>query len=217
MYYANIKELLGGLKDLEGRGLHVKSILEEQLPSEDVEVSSLCTDLKDLLSKIVVLMAQTEKLNRATKVNENAGGDVSSTAPTPPTSRLFPTPKSPPHLAEDENGRRSPEGSATITTPSSKFDKSSTDELTHEYKKHVGQCQEQQQRYERMMTDQQTNNRGAYQCGCCGAPILVSVMSLPDVHMMSSNNSSHLLRENFYRIPTTPHQPHQLQQNNVFH
>lgn len=221
------KELLGGLKDLEGSGLQIRSQIEDNFPPEDSDASSLSSELKELLSRLVVLMAQTEKLNRATKVTDENGSVKSDTSasstrsvnlPQPPSSSPFtfaPSPKinnidsnllsSPPHLhVDDENGRRSPEGSAAASNSPPVIMKNPTGKGFLE------------------VTGGTNNNHGGvnnfltHQCGCCGAPIMISVVCpqiSPDHLQQLYQQQSQ--RDNFYRIPnpTTP----TTQQNNVFH
>jgi len=191
--------LLGGLKDLEGTGLTLKSNLDENFPPEDPDSSTLSTELKELLSRLVVLMAQTERLNQATKVTDERS-DTSASSQTrfspfrsvaPPNSKIA----SPSHLlGDDGNGRRSPEGSAAASSP--------TKTLGFQ---------------EGMMVGGGVGNNGgqflSHQCGCCGAPILISVVC-PPLHPDHLQEFYQQQRDNFYRISNSTTATNQ---DNVFH
>ncbi|CAL8100010.1 unnamed protein product [Orchesella dallaii] len=215
-------ELLGGLKDLEGSGLSIKDTLG-QFPSEDPDASTLSSELKELLSKLVVLMAQTEKLNKAAKVT-NSEARASASSPSHPSTY-------------DENGRRSPEGSAAASTTVVKGPTGNILEVGGSQNPkwssfgNAGAHSDMEQ-----MKSSMGNQQGkllAHQCGCCGAPILISIMcpggGAHSAHFPSTSiNTQHhlqnvgdapaqntttttttttttLLRENFYRAPTTHH------------
>jgi len=65
------QDMIGGLKDLTGVSSSLKEIMSD-LPPDDIEVSQLALDLKDISSRLLLLLAQTEKLKKDCKVKKIA-------------------------------------------------------------------------------------------------------------------------------------------------
>lgn len=219
--------MLGGLKDLEGSGLSLKQSLESSFPasSEDPDAESMSTELKELLSRLVVLMAQTEKLNKATKVNESVdeGKRTGTSSSSQHLSITSPSPHS--CVNDEENGRRSPEGSAAGSTPTTNSIVKSPSGTSF-LEVAPGANREGQisgnQNWFGGNGNQGNGGEGEqggkylpFQCGCCGAPILISVLT-PEGSQQQQHHQ--LFREHFYRIPqATTNAKHHLQQDGVFH